>query len=195
MKINKPRVYMTLSIMVLIILFLYNGWFFIEIWPKTKKLAIERTEQKSTTYNKFTFKSIKKLQPKLDNETCSHIADEIDRLSKEFKISPTLITSLIFIESGFNQMVTSKSGAIGLMQIMYSIWKKSPELKHVKTKYDLYQINHNIRAGIGILISFINKNKGDIEKSLYLYLGKEHKSYYNDIMKTAGKIAIETKGE
>ena len=150
----------------------------------------QEVEVKQEVFNKTIFSSIKKLQPKLDNKTCIHITKEITKYSKLSKIPSILLVSIIFVESGFNQMATSKTGAIGLMQIMYSVWKKSPELKHVGTLYKLYQIDNNIIAGTNILKKLIIKNKGNVEEALYSYLGKDNKLYYEKIMKIAGEITV-----
>jgi len=110
--------------------------------------------------------------------------------SYESNISPILMTSLIFVESGFNSMSVSKAGAIGLMQVMFQVWKDEDELSHIKSIEELFQIDNNILAGTNILLKMINQNGGDIEKALYSYLGKEHKEYYEKIMLIAGKISL-----
>lgn len=150
--------------------------------------------KKENYYSLFTGKiseSIKILQPKIDNEVCSLIAKSILDNCYKSETSPILITSLIWVESGFNQMSVSKLEAIGLMQVMYPIWKEEGELEHISERLELFQINNNILAGTSILKKHLEQNGGDIEKALYLYLGLNHKAYYEKVMITAGRIAIE----
>ena len=181
---------LTSRIIITSSLMLISGYIIFEVSEMVVANTKQRIEVKQEVFNKTIFSSIKKLQPKLDNKTCIHITKEITKYSKLSKIPSILLVSIIFVESGFNQMATSKTGAIGLMQIMYSVWKKSPELKHVGTLYKLYQIDNNIIAGTNILKKLIIKNKGNVEEALYSYLGKDNKLYYEKIMKIAGEITV-----
>ena len=73
--------------------------------------------------------------------------EEINKYSEKFSVEPALAIAVIREESKFNERAVSRSGAIGLMQIM-------PETgewiaKQFNEDYgDLHEVDRNIRYGI-----------------------------------------------
>lgn len=97
-----------------------------------------------------------------------------------------LIPAIIKVESNGDAKAVSNKGAIGLMQIRYSVWKK--ELKKqgiIKTRKCLFNPEKNVKAGKFILASYIKKSP-NLEIALYKYSGGS-KAYYNKVIKELNK--------
>jgi soluble lytic murein transglycosylase-like protein len=104
---------------------------------------------------------------------------------------PTLILSVISVESEFYPMAVSKKGAIGLGQIMYGYWgKKLEERKIIKSKRDLFDIRDNIAATGYILDTLMEESKGDVIMALRNYLGVSHKKYENDVFTNYVRLSM-----
>jgi hypothetical protein len=115
--------------------------------------------------------AIIKLQPKTTPFIAKFMALHITRECAEKKLDPDLITAQLWVESEFNPNALSKMGAIGLGQVRYEVWKKSPQLKDngVDAKHKLYWIDANIQSSTDILKTFLDEAKGDLAKALYRY--------------------------
>jgi len=129
-------------------------------------------KQNAQVMTKARLKSaIFELQPKLDPDLSDRIAASILTECKAQCLDPALIVGLINVESEFNPFAESKKGAIGLMQIRYSVWKEAPELKDngVSHKNALFWIDKNIKAGTNILKKYYDEADCDMVKALYRY--------------------------
>ena len=79
------------------------------------------------------------------------------KYSEELKIDPMLTFAIIKTESNFNSEVESKSGAIGLMQLMDKTAKEQAEkLKITYTKEMLYEPEMNLRLGLNYFNSLLD---------------------------------------
>jgi soluble lytic murein transglycosylase-like protein len=86
----------------------------------------------------------------------------IKKAADKHKIDPALIKAIIFVESGYDPMATSKKGAIGLMQIM-------PDSFTDLSMEDMYNPVHNINAGVEYLRFLLNQFGGDLELAIAAY--------------------------
>jgi soluble lytic murein transglycosylase-like protein len=86
----------------------------------------------------------------------------IKEAADRHKIDPALIKAIIFVESGYDPMATSKKGAIGLMQIM-------PDSFTDLSMEDMYNPVHNINAGVEYLRFLLNQFGGDLELAIAAY--------------------------
>jgi soluble lytic murein transglycosylase-like protein len=86
----------------------------------------------------------------------------IKKAADKHKIDPALIKAIIFVESGYDPMATSKKGAIGLMQIM-------PDTFTGLSMEDMYNPVHNINAGVEYLRFLLNQFGGDLELAIAAY--------------------------
>lgn len=75
-------------------------------------------------------------------------------------VDPLMILSVMRVESQFNYRALSPTGAIGLMQIIYS-WHKEKT-----TKADLFDPKNNIDVGAQIIKEYSKRSKTDIEMLL-----------------------------
>jgi soluble lytic murein transglycosylase-like protein len=88
--------------------------------------------------------------------------------SKETKLDPLLILSVMAIESGFNPFAESPVGAQGLMQVMSKVHHaRFQELGGIKAALNPVA---NIRVGAGILQEYVRR-AGSVEAGLKLYVG------------------------
>ena len=86
----------------------------------------------------------------------------IEKISKENNLDPRLVKAVIEQESGFNPNAVSKSGALGLMQLM-------PETAQDMGVKDPLNPLENIRAGTRYLSSLLNRYQGNVILALSAY--------------------------
>jgi len=103
---------------------------------------------------------------------------------------PLLLASLIRRESSFNPTARSKSGALGLGQVMPKVWlKELKEKKIVNEKRDLLGIKENIKATNYIFEKLLQQKKGNVSKALFAYVGSQGRSdYVRDILTTYAQM-------
>ncbi len=98
-----------------------------------------------------------------DAASCPDNIDEIiHRAARHFEVEPSLIRSVIKVESNYNAGATSSKGAMGLMQLMPG------------TAADLgvnrpYDPEENIMGGTRYLKLLLNRYQGDIKRTLAAY--------------------------
>ena len=114
--------------------------------------------------------------------------EEILDYSSEYNLEPSLVFALIKTESSFNPNAKSKSGAIGLMQLMPKTAKWVAEkLNMADFETDLlYSPQINIRLGCYYLRYLLNKS-GVLETALACYNAGEgimasHINEHNEII-------------
>jgi soluble lytic murein transglycosylase-like protein len=90
-------------------------------------------------------------------------ADQYDAIieaeAKSAGVEPNLIRAVIVVESGFNSRAVSKSGAVGLMQLMPATASRFG----VSDRYDPRQ---NVRGGARYLGFLINRFRKDVRLAL-----------------------------
>lgn len=99
----------------------------------------------------------------------------IHREATKARLPPELVIALIDIESRFDHFAISKSGALGLMQVM-PFWLK--EIGHEND--NLMDIDTNLRMGCTILRYYLDKEKGNIRRALARYNGSLGSWVYPD---------------
>lgn len=92
----------------------------------------------------------------------SQILNVVSQISKKYDVDEKLVQALIKQESGFNPKAKSKSGAIGLMQLMPATAKNLG----VKDPYNTVQ---NVEGGVKYLKSMLNKYNGNVILALAAY--------------------------
>lgn len=113
---------------------------------------------------------------------------EIIRYSNDNNLDPTLVASLINVESSFNTNAKSSSGAIGLMQIMPQTGNFVAEMfKESFNEQNLYDVKTNIKYGCRYL-KYLKDKFNNNKTMLYAYnagegsvnLWLKNKDYSND---------------
>lgn len=112
------------------------------------------------------------------------------KYSEEAEIDPMLTFAIIKTESNFNKEITSKSGAVGLMQIMNNTAKEQAENLNIEYKEDLlYNPEVNIRLGVNYfkkLLDSYNQNYILAFASYNAGLGNVQKWIKDEIIKSDG---------
>jgi soluble lytic murein transglycosylase-like protein len=88
-------------------------------------------------------------------------ASEIRSASKESGLNPALVAAVVAEESGFRPWAVSRVGAVGLMQLMPSVWLR----QGIK---DPYEPRGNLRAGCRHLRELLGVF-GDLPRTLAAY--------------------------
>lgn len=91
------------------------------------------------------------------------------------QLPPQLVLALIQVESKFDPYAVSRSGAVGLMQIM-PFWLKLIG----RTDDSLVHAQTNLRMGCTILKYYLGKSHGDIREALQRYNGATVGIDYSD---------------
>lgn len=112
--------------------------------------------------------------------------DDITRYSKKVGLDPDLVAALIWQESGGNPVAYSKSGAVGLMQVMPQdgiaasfMCVNGPCFTNRPTIAELQDPAFNIQYGTGMLANLVAKY-GDIREALVYYGPRDVGYYYAD---------------
>ena len=104
-------------------------------------------------------------------------------------LEPNLIAALILQESGGNPGAYSKSGAVGLMQVMPRdglaaefMCPNGPCFANRPSMVELYDPIFNIEYGTCFLAGLVNRYNGDIREALKYYGPADVGYYYADIV-------------
>ena len=98
----------------------------------------------------------------------------------ESRLPPGLVMAVITVESRFDRWAVSRSGAVGLMQVM-PFW---PERLGMR-RYELTHVAPNLRMGCAILRFYMGYEHNDVRKALARYNGSPGKRDYPDLVLTA----------
>lgn len=91
----------------------------------------------------------------------------IKRFSRQHQLHPALIRAVIKAESNFDPRAVSRSGAIGLMQLM-------PQTALQLDVRDLYDPEDNIGGGTKYLRHLLDRFRGNLPLALAAYNAGEH---------------------
>ena len=108
---------------------------------------------------------------------------------------PLLFLALICAESEFHPSAISRVNAIGLGQIRYEIHKKELVAIGVKEARDLFDVSRNIKATELIFLGMLQRNKGDVIKTLNAYVGGTVVNYQSKILKSFVELSMMIKRE
>ena len=134
--------------------------------------------------------------------------DEIAFYSLEYDINPTLVASVINVESGFNKDRVSSKGAMGLMQLMpktaqwvatklgESFEKDDLFDPKINIKYGAYYLSYLINyfsdenlaicaynAGMGNVNEWLGSENFYVNRKISTIPFKETQNYYNKVLK------------
>lgn len=93
------------------------------------------------------------------NDTLESI---FQKASETYGVSVNLLKAIAKAESGFNQYATSKSGAMGIMQLM-------PSTAAGLGVSDAYDAEQNIMGGANLISQLLTKYNGDVSLALAAY--------------------------
>ena len=90
-------------------------------------------------------------------------------------LPPGLVLAVLDVESRFDRWAVSRSGAVGLMQVM-PYW---PEQLGMRRR-ELVTMEANIRMGCAILRHYLESEHHDVRRALGRYNGSVHSRDYPD---------------
>lgn len=96
--------------------------------------------------------------------------DKIEKYSTKYNLSPSMVASVIKIESNYNPNAISSAGAIGLMQLMPTTASEIANKLGKDWNYnDLFDVDNNIEIGCYYLRYLLDIFKEDTDNSLSSY--------------------------
>ena len=150
--------------------FVNDSDFIIEIIEEPRRrerTRLPKTKRRSGPKKKYKTKSKIRLKPQHLSERAKMVFPIIQKQCKGYRLDESLVLSVIHVESYFNQRAISRTGAVGLMQLMpqYGGVEAYEELYGKKWKPSrkyLFNPANNIKLGC-------------------VYLSKLHSEYFKDI--------------
>lgn len=111
--------------------------------------------------------------------------------SKELDIDPLLVYAIIKTESNFKEDTVSRSGAVGLMQLMDNTAKEQAQKLNIEyTNETLYNPEKNLQLGLNYFDNLLDYFKGNYILAFTAYnagLGNVQKWIANGIIREDGK--------
>ncbi len=90
------------------------------------------------------------------------LEETVTHCAQAYRLSPALLMAVIKAESGFNPIVISKAGAVGLMQLV-------PETAMLHGVHNLYDTRDNITGGAKHLRYLLDRYHGNVRLALAAY--------------------------
>lgn len=130
--------------------------------PRIKQVNANIVKQAPQVSLKNALTEATAIQANTQQTSKAQILNVVSQISKKHGVDEKLVQALIKQESGFNPKAKSKSGAIGLMQLMPATARNLG----VKDPYNTVQ---NVEGGVKYLKSMLNKYNGNIILALAAY--------------------------
>jgi len=141
------------------------------------ELSVNDIEQKVFNFIKLIF-----------NDDDPHYIDEVTQAfmklfdEEDNKQNVLYYIALCAVESHFKMSARSSAGAVGISQIMPSVWATTIRKNYGITREELYTNTYkNIYAGFKVWDNYRRKNKGNIKLANAGYLGANSMDYQNKI--------------
>lgn len=130
--------------------------------PRIKQVSANIVKQTPQVSLQNALLEAAAVQANTQPTTKSQILNVVSQVSKKHGVDEKLVQALIKQESGFNPKAKSKSGAIGLMQLMPSTAKSLGVV-------DPYNTVQNVEGGVKYLKSMLEKYNGNVILALAAY--------------------------
>lgn len=160
----------------------------IELHPKTTLREVEKmsSTMQAKVANIATF--IRSVNGKIDKKTAWREAAAIVHYCAKYNISTELAVGVAKAESTFNPDTVSKSGARGVMQIMWKYHAGMLQAKGIAASQEqLFDPERGIEAGILLLSRYVDAY-GSIQKALNRYYGNVSTTYVKKIDKNVAML-------
>ncbi len=104
----------------------------------------------------------------LHRASAEEVTEAVERYAWQFQLHPALLLAVIKAESDFNPTVISRSGAVGLMQLI-------PETAIRHGVQNLYDTGDNIRGGARHLRYLLDRFNGNVRLAVAAYNAGERR--------------------
>lgn len=101
------------------------------------------------------------------NENLSRCLDAAWVSGKKYGVKPNIVMWIQYVESRHQPDLISNKGAMGVMQVMYSVWHKELDIDISK----MFEIPYNTDLGTQIFARYLKETNGDVIAALKLYNG------------------------
>lgn len=194
----KLIIYITIIIIVIFIFFLgvfvefshnivqkntliYNFFKNVSNAEEISYYELDTTVLKSTIYN-FIKLHFNEDDPNYIERVTNAYIDLFNRVPKGDRHYILYYIALCSVESHFKMSARSDAGAVGIAQVMWSIWGDVIQKNYGVSRESLYtSIEDNIYVGYMIWRNCLRQNKYDIRKANAGYLGADNNNYNNKI--------------
>lgn len=160
---------------------IYNFFKIVSNAEEISYYELDTTALKSTIYN-FIKLHFNENDPNYIERVTNAYIDLFNRVPKGDRHYILYYIALCSVESHFKMSARSDAGAVGIAQVMWSIWGDVIQKNYGVSRESLYtSIEDNIYVGYMIWRNCLRQNKYDIRKANAGYLGADNNNYNNKI--------------
>lgn len=160
---------------------IYNFFKIVSNAEEISYYELDTTALKSTIYN-FIKLHFNENDPNYIERVTNAYIDLFNRVPKGDRHYILYYIALCSVESHFKMSARSDAGAVGIAQVMWSIWGDAIQKNYGVSRESLYtSIEDNIYVGYMIWRNCLRQNKYDIRKANAGYLGADNNNYNNKI--------------
>ncbi len=142
---------------------------------KTRLSDAECEKQRSGIQHEIAVREYIKTRFPDRDKFASIYSKAVVMVAKKHDVKVPVIVAIASVESSWDHKAISTKKAVGLMQVMPSVWVETLKQEgYIKTKKDLLKPERNLEAGIYIYKTYkegYKKSKNPARKALYRYSG------------------------
>ena len=163
---------------------IYNFFKIVSNAEEISYYELDTTALKSTIYN-FIKLHFNENDPNYIERVTNAYIDLFNRAPKGDRHYILYYIALCSVESHFKMSARSSAGAIGIAQVMWSVWGDVIQKNYGVSKESLYtSIEDNIYVGYMIWRNYLKQNEYDIRKANADYLGANNNNYNSQLPTT-----------
>ena len=160
---------------------IYNFFKIVSNAEEISYYELETTALKSTIYN-FIKLHFNENDPNYIERVTNAYIDLFNRVPKGDRHYILYYIALCSVESHFKMSARSDVGAVGIAQVMWSIWGDVIQKNYGVSRESLYtSVEDNIYVGFMIWRNYLRQNEYDVRKANAGYLGANNVNYHNKI--------------
>ncbi|WP_155801403.1 transglycosylase SLT domain-containing protein [Jonquetella anthropi] len=159
----------------------------VNLSPSPVQVSQPRTADVAQSISSF----FRRFNPQLSQKTADQYSQYVCEASAHFGVDPALMGALIVRESGAKEKALSRSGAVGLTQVLWKVHKSTlpKAFSQIKTRKDLFEPENNIWAGTWIFSGYLKGAGGNEKAALLRYLGRNNTLYVQQVLAYRKEIA------
>ena len=160
---------------------IYNFFKIVSNAEEISYYELETTALKSTIYN-FIKLHFNENDPNYIERVTNAYIDLFNRVPKGDRHYILYYIALCSVESNFRMSARSNAGAVGIAQVMWSVWGEVIQENYGVSKESLYtSVEDNIYVGFMIWRNYLRQSEYDVRKANVGYLGADSTNYHSKI--------------